>query len=327
MAGRRGRRLVSIVCPVFNEEVSLPIFYERVQKALAPLRGSYDFELIFTNNRSTDATLTVLGELRERDGEVQFLTFSRNFGYQASLLAGIQPAAGEAVIIIDVDCEDPPELIPAFLDSWEQGYDVVYGRRDKRHEPKWLHLIRKGFYRLNRLVADSDIILDMAEFFLITPPVRDAIVANASTFPFLRSEVAFVGFSITGIPYERQKRAAGESHYNLLSATRFAIGGILSSTTLPLRLAAYLFFPLAVLDGVLLALSIGAGRPGAFQLLMASNFLYLTFFVAALCIYQARIYKNVVQRPRYIVDWRQSRLNEGARPALRPPATPGAVAP
>lgn len=313
MASVAGRPLVSIVCPVFNEEKSIPIFYGRLQKALSGQRSRYDFELIFTNNRSTDRTLEILRELRERDREVQILTFSRNFGYQASVMAGIRHAAGDAIVVIDADCEDPPELIASFIEEWEQGYDAVYGRRDKRNEPTWLHLVRKGFYRLNRLVADSDIILDMAEFFLITPPVRDAIMANTSTFPFLRSEVAFVGFSIKGVPYERQKRAAGQSHYNLVSAARFAIGGILSSTTLPLRLAAYLFLPLVLADGVLLGAAVGGGWNGAFQALVTLNLLYLAFFVGALAIYQARIYKNVVQRPLYIVDWRHSALNRSAR--------------
>lgn len=310
---RGGRRLVTVVCPVFNEEASIPVFYERLQKVLAGLRSRYDVELLFTNNRSTDRTLEILRELRARDPELQILTFSRNFGYQASVMAGIRHAAGDAIVVIDVDCEDPPEMIATFLEEWEAGHDVVYGRRDKRQESRVLQLLRKGFYRLNRLVADSEIILDMAEFFLITPPVRDAILANASTFPFVRSEVAFVGFSAKGISYERQRRAAGRSHYNLASAARFAIGGILSSTTLPLRLAAYLFPLLALANVVLLAAAVGGGRTGAFQALVAVNLLYLAFFVGALAIYQARIYKNVVQRPLYIVDWRHSALNRSAR--------------
>lgn len=307
------RRAVTIVCPVYNEAAAIPIFYERLQKVLAGLRARYAFELIFTNNRSTDGTLEILRRLREQDPELQVLTFSRNFGYQASVMAGIRYAGGEAIVVIDVDCEDPPEMIATFLEEWEAGHDVVYGRRDKRQESRFLQLLRKGFYRLNRLVADSEIILDMAEFFLISAAVRDAVLANASTFPFIRSEVAFVGFDVKGIPYERQPRVAGRSHYNLLSASRFAIGGILSSTTLPLRLCAYLFFPVAILDVALVALSLG-GRAGAFQVLVAANLLYLAFFVGVLAIYQARIYKTVVARPVYIVDWRRSLWNRPGRP-------------
>ena len=307
------RPLVSIVCPVFNEEAAVPIFYERLQKVLIGLRGRYDFELIFTNNRSTDRTLDVIRELRARDPEVQVLTFSRNFGYQASVLAGLQHASGDAMTIIDVDCEDPPEMLAVFLAEWEKGYDVVYGLREKRDEPRWLQASRKLFYRLNKLVADSDVILDMAEFFLITRPVRDAIAANASTFPFLRTEVAFVGFEVKGIPYERQRRVAGRTHYNIVGLWLFATAGIMASTTLPLRVAAYLFPPLAILDLALLGLSLLTGSPGAYRALVAVTLIYLAYFVSALCIYQARIYKNVVKRPLYIVDWRKSFFERRAR--------------
>lgn len=303
------RHLISIICPVFNEEATVPLFYERLQGALTPLRNSYDFELIFTNNRSVDGTLRELETLRRRDPEVQFLTFSRNFGYQASILAGIQHARGDAVMIIDVDCEDPPEMLPVFLQHWKNGFDVVYGRRDKREEPLAMQLARKAFYRLNRLVADSDIILDMAEFFLISAAVRDAVLANASTFPFLRSEVAYVGFELKPVPYQRQRRVAGESHYNLIGATKFAIGGILSSSTLPLRLAAYLLPLVAIVNLILIALAYRAGRLGPFELFVVVSVAYLSVFVASLGLYQARIYKNVVHRPLYVVDWRKSSLN------------------
>jgi dolichol-phosphate mannosyltransferase len=308
-ARRSGRPLVSIVCPVLNEEAVVPIFYERLQKILAGLRARYEFELIFTNNRSTDRTLEVICELRARDPAVQVLTFSRNFGYQASILAGLQHARGDAMTIIDVDCEDPPEMLAVFIAEWERGHDVVYGIRAKRNEPRWLQATRKLFYRVNRLVADSDVILDMAEFFLITRAVRDAITANASTFPFLRTEVAFVGFDSKGIPYERQKRAAGRTHYNLAGLWVFATAGIMASTTLPLRLAGYLFPGLVAVDVALFAWSMATGSVGAFRALVATTLLYLAFFATAVSIYQARIYKNVVRRPLYIVDWRKSHLD------------------
>src|SRR4051812_31831903 len=127
-----GRQLISIVCPVFNEEAAVPLFYRRLREALGPLRHAYDFELIFTNNRSTDRTLEVVSGLRQADPTVQVLTFSRNFGYQASVLAGLRHAAGDAMVVIDVDCEDPPEMIPKFVAEWEKGFDVVYGLRGKR---------------------------------------------------------------------------------------------------------------------------------------------------------------------------------------------------
>lgn len=293
------RPLVSIICPVYNEEQAIPLFYQRLHAVLGPLRSQYDFELIFTNNASTDGTLDVIRQLRERDPTVQALTLSRNFGYESSVATGLRHAAGQAMIVIDVDCEDPPEMIADFLAAWQQGYDVVYGQRNQREEFILMHWARKAFYRLSRLIADSDFVLDMAEFFLVSAPVRDAILANRSTKPFLRAEVAYVGFRRKGIPYRRQQRIAGRSHYNLWRATEFAVAGILSSSTFPLRLPVYLFPVLVVVNFVLL----WAGR---FPWLVMLDLLYLAFFVAMLGIYLARTYKDVVQRPLTVVDWQRS---------------------
>lgn len=296
------RPLISIICPVFNEEQTIPLFHERLQTVLEPLRGRYDFELIFTNNASTDGSWDAIRRLREQDPTVQMLTLSRNFGYESSVATGLRYARGQAVIVIDVDCEDPPEMIPQFLEAWEQGYDVVYGQREQREEFFLMHWARKAFYRLNRLIADSDFILDMAEFFLLSAPVRDAILANRSTKPFLRSEVAYVGFRRKGIPYRRQTRIAGRSHYNLWRAIEFAIAGILSSSTFPLRLPVYLF-PVLVFSNIVL---LWADR---FPWLVTLDLLYLAFFLAMVSIYLARTYKDVVQRPLTVVDWRRSLFN------------------
>jgi len=302
------RDLISIVCPVHNEELAAPLFYQRLMAALAPLRGQFDFELIFTNNASTDGTLEVIRGLRKKDPTVQVITLTRNFGYEGSVATGLKHARGAAIAVIDVDCEDPPEMIPQFVQEWRQGNDVVYGRRDRRQEFVGMHWARKAFYRVNRLIADSDIVLDMAEFFLISASVRDAILANHSTKPFLRSEVAYVGFQRKGISYERQPRAVGRTHYNLLRAVEFGVAGILSSSTFPLRAAAYLFPPLVIANLALLA----ADR---FEGLVVLDLLYLAFSLAMISIYLARTYKDVVQRPLTVVDWQRSELN-------RPPSPP-----
>src|SRR5438067_478846 len=137
--------LVSIICPVFNEEPSIDPFYARLTPVLTPLRDRYRFELIFTNNCSTDDTASKVLGLREKNPEVQLLSLSRNFGYQGSIHAGLRQASGAAVIIIDVDCEDPPELIPKFVDGWNEGNDLVYGLRGRRHEFWGVTVMRKIF--------------------------------------------------------------------------------------------------------------------------------------------------------------------------------------
>ncbi len=302
------RKLISIVCPVHNEEETVPQFFPRLTAALAPLRDRFDIELIFTNNASTDSTLAVITQLARANPHVHVLSLTRNFGYEASVATGLRHARGAAIAVIDVDCEDPPEMIPQFVREWEQGYDVVYGQRDQRREFVGMHLARKAFYRVNRLIADSDIVLDMAEFFLISAAVRDAILTNNSTKPFLRSEVAYVGFRRKGISYERQPRLVGQTHYSLLHAIQFGVAGILSSSTFPLRLSVYLFPVLFVANVALLAWN-------RFEWLVALDFLYVAFFLAVLCIYLARTYKDVVHRPLSVVDWERSTINP------RPPSS------
>jgi polyisoprenyl-phosphate glycosyltransferase len=303
------RKLISIICPVFNEEGCIPLFYNRLQSVLSPLRERYDFELIFTNNSSMDRTLPIIQELRQSDPSVQVLTLSRNFGYQASLTAGLRHACGQAMIVVDVDCEDPPEMIPQFIAEWEQGSDVVYGKREKRPESLALQMARKLFYRLNRAIGDSDIILDMAEFSLIASHVRDVMLDNSSTFPFLRTEVGYVGFRRKGIPYDRGRRIYGKSYYNVFGMTRFAIGGILSSSTFLLRFAAYL--GAAVLIGNLIGIivTLYAAYTRLIYVIYIIDLMYIIFFMDVICIYLARIYKDGVDRPVFIVDWKRSALN------------------
>jgi len=303
------RRKISIVSPVLNEEGSIPIFYERLSKALEPLRDRYEFELIFTNNRSTDRTLEVIREIRARDPRVQFVTFSRNFGYQPSVLAGLTYATGDGFLVIDVDCEDPPEMIPQLLEEWEKGYDVVYGERVQRTEAIGVQIMRLIFYRLNRILADSEIILDMAEFALVSRRVRDLMLANKSTFPFLRTEIGYVGFRRKGIRYRRQPRIKGRTHYNFIGMAKFATGGILSSSTFTLRLAAYILPVAFVWNLAVIGLLAFREQPRLFQATVLLDLLYAVFCLASLSLYTARIYKDGVARPVFIVDWEQSGLN------------------
>jgi glycosyltransferase involved in cell wall biosynthesis len=304
-----GRRRVSIVTPVHNESASVGIFYDRLAGALAPLSGRYDFEFIFSDNRSTDDTAAKIAALRDRDPRVQLLALSRDFGYQASMVAGMRQASGDAIVFIDCDCEDPPEMIPRFLDGWEQGNDIVYGIRDRRHEPPHITLARRIFYRVNKRIADSDILVDVAEFCLITSEVRDAVAAGLSTFPFIRAEVAHYGFQRTGIHYDRQARVAGRTHYNVYAMARFAIAGILTSTTVPLRVALYGLPTLFVLNLVLLLLEATGRWWMAFQTLVAVDLLYIATTLAVVSLYTGRNYRNVVGRPLAVVDFRRSLLD------------------
>jgi dolichol-phosphate mannosyltransferase len=309
--------LVTIVCPVFNEEVTIPLFYGRLRPVLEGLEGQVRIELLFVNNRSTDRTLEIIHELMASDPRINVLTFSRNYGYQASITAGMAHARGDAVCNIDVDCEDPPEMLPRFIERWLQGADVVYGIRDKREEFFLMHWGRKLFYRFTRRVADHEIVLDMAEFFLVDRRVRDAVLDTRSSFPFVRGQVGYVGFKREGIPYKRQRRIAGETHYNLLSAAKFGIAGILSSSTLPLRILAWVGGAVVTAD-LALALAIAVaghlvGLSPATRLLAAAGLVNAAWFAigfGAVGVYLARVYKDVIGVPLYVVDERLSRRRE-----------------
>ncbi|HEX2908715.1 MAG TPA: glycosyltransferase family 2 protein [Phototrophicaceae bacterium] len=309
------KKLISVICPVYNEEKSIPIFYDRLMTVITPLEETYEFELIFTNNCSQDGTRDVVLKLHEQEENVHLITLSRNFGYQASVLCGLTLAQGAATIVIDVDCEDPPEMIADFLRCWEDGYDVVYGIRNKRMESPVVQFMRTLFYWLLQKLADNETVMHMAEFALIDRRVRQEIISNKSTFPFLRTEIGYAGFKRLGLPYLRQQRLQGKSHYNFLGMTVFAIGGILSSSTYLLRAAAYSAIILLPLNFVLLILEMGDIWGRAFEMLVSLDLMYIIFFLAVLSVYTARIYKNGVQRPTFIVDWK---LSTYARAAVGP---------
>jgi glycosyltransferase involved in cell wall biosynthesis len=314
-SGRPRRPLVTVVCPVFNEERTVPLFYERFAKAIAEISTKVDFQLLFVNNRSKDGTLDVVRSLAAKDPRIAYITLSRNYGYQASITAGMRHAQGDAIINIDVDCEDPPEMLPGFIERWLSGTDVVYGIRDKRPEFFLMHLARKVFYRVTRRVADHEIVLDMAEFFLVDKRVREVALASRSTFPFVRGQVGYVGFRREGIPYTRQRRIIGESHYNVFSAFRFGMAGILSSSTLPLRLLAYVGAVMLPLDVAAAVVVLVLGDRWGFDLrarvIFAFSAIHAGWLVMAagfIGIYLARVYKDVIGLPLYVVDTHLSRI-------------------
>jgi glycosyltransferase involved in cell wall biosynthesis len=301
-------QLLTILCPVHNEERVIPLFFERIRPVLAKLSERYSVDLVFLNNASTDGTLTEIEKVRQAWPATYVLTTSRNVGYHASLECGLRNSRGDLLVFIDVDCEDPPEMILQFAEKYEQGYDIVYGERADREEPPWLKSARRLFYRLLYMVADEEIVLDMAEFSLFTKEVRDAIVNENTSFPFLRASIGRVGFRRAAIPFKRHKRIGGSTHYNLLGLSIFAIAGILSSSTLFLRLPIF-FFPLWILG--LLSLGIGYIETKSVWYLLAGIIVFAGYVGATLAftaLYVARTYKNGLHRPNAFVDHGRSLL-------------------
>lgn len=299
---------LTIVCPVYNEEAVVPLFFARALPVIEQLSANYRVELLFMNNASKDGTYAAIAKLRECYDFVYVITLSANVGYQKSLECGLRNAQGTIITFIDVDCEDPPEMLLDFVRYHEQGYDIVYGERVDREEAKPVKMLRKWFYHIVQSLADEDIILYMAEFSLITSEVRDAIVLDQNSFPFIRASIARLGFNRIGLPYKRHRRIAGKTNYNLIGMTIFATAGILSSTTLPLRLPLYALPFWLLLTALLGAAQILSGSP---WWLLANAVLgcgYLGFTAAFSALYVARSYKNGLARPNFTMYRRFTHL-------------------
>jgi glycosyltransferase involved in cell wall biosynthesis len=300
--------LITILCPVYNEDRVVPLFFERIQPVMEKLSERYVVHLLFLNNASGDDTPQQIEKIREVWPSTYLITMSRNVGYHASLECGLRNAAGDLFVFIDVDCEDPPEMILEFVEKYEQGYDIVYGERVDRDESKAMKRARKFFYRLLRAVADEEILLDMAEFSLFTKEARNAILDENTSFPFLRASIARVGFRRAAIPFKRQKRIAGSTHYNLMGMSIFAAAGILSASTLFLRLPIYLL-PIWLLS--LLILGVGYVSTHSAWLGVAALLLFAAYIgttMAFTAMYVARTYKNGLHRPNAFIDRSRSVL-------------------
>ena len=299
---------LTIICPVYNEEKVVSLFFERALPVIKNLSARYQVDLLFLNNASTDGTYQAIDKLRQEHAFVYVITLSGNVGYQRSLECGLRNAKGDVITFIDVDCEDPPEMILEFVKHYEQGYDIVYGERVDREEIRPIKMLRKLFYHIVHHVADEDIILYMAEFSLITSEVRDAMVQDNNSFPFIRSSIARVGFKRIGIAYKRHRRIAGDTHYNLFGMTIFAIAGILSASTLPLRMPIYLLPIWLLLTAVLGAAQIATSNSWYLlaNVLLAST--YLGGTMAFIALYVARTYKNGLGRPNYVIHKRYTHL-------------------
>ena len=299
---------LTIICPVYNEASVIPLFFARLSPVVKELSTRYRVDVLFLNNASTDGTFDVISALRKDNPFVYVISLSANVGYQRSIECGLQNVKGDVITFIDVDCEDPPEMILQFVQGYEQGYDVVYGERVARDENRVISWMRKLFYRIVYSIADEDFILYMAEFALLTAEVRDAIIKDQSSFPFIRSSIARVGFNRLGIPYRRQRRIGGQTHYNFLQMIIFAVAGILAASTLVLRLPIYLFPVWLVLTGVLGAIQIQTGNPWFFLVNVLLACAYLGGTLAFIALYVARTYKNGLGRPNYIIHRRYTHL-------------------
>lgn len=307
----RERRLLSVVVPVFNEEANVEGLYAAVTSVMASLGDRYDYELLFTDNHSTDATFPLLQRLAMRDRRVRVLRFSRNFGFQKSILTGYAHAAGDAAIQLDCDLQDPPDLIPEFVRKWEAGYKVVYGVRVGRKETPWLTGFRRIFYRLIDWLSEDSLPHDAGDFRLLDRQVLDALREYEDSQPYLRGTIAAMGFDQIGVPYERTERLLGRSKFSFRQLVGLAVDGILNHSIVPLRISTYLGLiisavtVLAIVAFLVGRLLLGKHWPPGFATLaiMILGVLGLNaLFLGVIGEYMGRIYQQVKKRPLTIIE-------------------------
>ena len=227
---------VSVVIPMYYEEEVANECYKRMKGVLTAI-ANYEYEIVFINDGSKDKTLEILEEIAKEDKNVKVLSFSRNFGHQCAVTAGIKHVSGDAIVIIDADLQDPPELIPEMLKLWEQGYEVIYGKRKLREgESKFKLLTAKMFYQTLNALSDVDIPKDTGDFRLVDKKVVDVINELPEHNKFLRGLFSWVGFKQTPFEYERKERFAGETKYPLKKMLKLASDGIISFSTKPLKM-------------------------------------------------------------------------------------------
>ena len=299
---------LTIICPVYNEESVVEPFFNRIYPVIQKIKNVYNVNLLFINNASTDNTLEAIEKLHRKYKFIYFITLTTNVGYQRSLECGLNQAKGDVICFIDVDCEDPPEMILDFLVFYKNGYDLIYGIRTDREENKIVKKARNLFYHILKGVADEEVILFMAEFSLMSDEVRNAVIQHKSSFPFIRSYISRVGFRRVGIEYKRQKRIGGKTHYNFWGMTIFAVAGILASSTLPLRLPIYLFPFWFLVSLVLVFYQFNSGNLIFLYVNLMLFFLYFGLTLSFIALYVGRGYKNTLSYPNYFIHKKLSFL-------------------
>jgi glycosyltransferase involved in cell wall biosynthesis len=304
--------LLSVVVPAYNEAEVLPTTHRRLIDALGGLEG-VDLEILYVDDGSKDGTREVLQGLQRQDPRVRVIRFSRNFGHQMAVTAGVEHASGDAVVLIDADLQDPPELIPEMLKRWREGYGVAYGVRAVREgESTFKRWTAMAFYRVLNRLTDTAIPLDTGDFRLMDRRVVNALRNMPERDRFVRGMVSWVGFRQVGVPYPRAARLAGESKYPLFKMVRFAIDGIASFSVRPLRLATWmgLLSAFVALCGIIYAILVRAlshhwvaGWAATFVAILFVGGIQLVS-VGVIGEYVGRIYGEVKRRPLYVVDER-----------------------
>lgn len=301
--------LISVVVPVYNESEVIGTFYDRATKAFSCLDG-FDYELVFVDDGSRDDSYQKLSMFAATDPHVCILKFSRNFGHQIAITAGIDHARGDCVVVIDADLQDPPEVVSAMIDKWREGFDVVYGVRAEREGEGTLKLATASlFYRLLGRLTAIKIPVDVGDFRLMSRRAVNELKQLREKDRFVRGLVSWIGFNQTGVLYHRDKRYAGETKYPYRKMIKFALDGITSFSTSPLKIASWMGYASALLAilyliSVFIQKALGYTVEGWATIMVALLFLGS---VQLICLgilgeYLGRIFNEVKPRPMYVIE-------------------------
>ena len=302
---------ISVVIPMYNEESVASECLKKVSDVFLNLKD-YDYELIIVNDGSQDKTLEILEEKAKNDKKIKIISFSRNFGHQAAVTSGLKATTGDAVVIIDADLQDPPEEIPGMIEKWEEGYEVIYGKRKKREgESAFKLLTAKAFYSMINKLSDIEIPKNTGDFRLVDRKVVDVVNSLPEHNKFLRGLFSWVGFKQKAYEYERKERFAGKTKYPLKKMLKLASDGIISFSIKPLKLVGTLGIMSVIISLAILIYSILSFvfkwnnlTAGWTSIMITVTFLGGTILISLWMIgeYIARIYDETKDRPEYIID-------------------------
>jgi len=300
----------SVIVPVFNEEENLNTLYKRVKDVLVKLKS--DHEIILVNDGSFDSTQFILKKLNTKDNNVKIINFSRNFGHQVAVSAGLKYCSGDYIAILDGDLQDPPEILPKFFKKLEQGYDAVYAIRKDRKENMFKKAAYNSFYRFLKKIASIDIPLDSGDFCVMNRRVVDAMNSLPERNRFVRGLRSWVGFKQVGLEYSRDKRLAGKSKYNLTKLFKLAFDGIFSFSYIPLQFMFYLGLISLIISilGSFVAIYLRFFTTAYNRVPGFATTIILVMFVGGLVLFSVgimgeyirRIYDEIKARPQFIIE-------------------------
>ncbi len=301
---------ISIIIPAYNEEESLPLLYERLEKLMNSIEN-YEFEILFVNDGSRDNTINLIKEYREKDNRISYVDFSRNFGKEIAMIAGLDYAKGDCVIFMDADLQDPPELIPELIKYWEEGYDDVYAKRTSRKGETWLKkFTSKMYYRVLQSLTNVPIQKDTGDFRLLDKRCVNALKKMRESQRNSKSMFSWIGYKKKEVLYDRDPRVAGQTKWNYKKLIDLAIDGITSFTTSPLRISTYIsiptfmalfvYFIYVIIKCIVTSTAIQAYQAIILLILFFSGVQILLFGIIGE--YLGRIFNESKNRPLYLVN-------------------------